>query len=271
MLSHFEVLVLIYTVYACTVYAYIRPLTVQIVLCQWVGAATCVYGLWTATWLATSTAERSSARWPSPTNRRACLLMWLPAGWRTALSGENFTLMHFCSHPESESETQMFLMFEMCQIVEYLGLKTSERDHLFQVQQTNHQVHNSQNHSFISHNASEYWLLFVSQSDVLVRRPPPLHGQQRGDGDGVVSAWPAAHEAPHVLLIPEQLCCRLMTSSLMFTAVRFLAGGAAPSFFCSCSFSSCREEDISAWCPWTLPDFWKHLQPSRLYHSRSQH
>lgn len=49
----------------------------------------------------------------------------------------------------------------------------------------------------------------VSQLDLLVRRPPPLHSQQRGHSDGVVSAGPAAHEAAHVLLVPEQLRCRL--------------------------------------------------------------
>lgn len=64
----------------------------------------------------------------------------------------------------------------------------------------------------------------VSQLDLLVRWPPPLHSQQRGHGDGVVSAGPAAHEAAHVLLIPEQLRCRL--TCLMFTTVQFSAGGA---------------------------------------------
>lgn len=64
----------------------------------------------------------------------------------------------------------------------------------------------------------------VCQPDVLVRWPPPLHGQQRGHGDGLVSAGPAAHEAAHVLLVPEQLRCRL-TMFLMCTALQLAAGG----------------------------------------------
>jgi len=50
------------------------------------------------------------------------------------------------------------------------------------------------------------------QPDVLVRRAPPVHGQQRGHGDGLVPAGPAAHEAAHVLLLPEQLRRRLRTT-----------------------------------------------------------
>ena len=62
----------------------------HMILClQWAGAATCVCGRWTETSLVTSTAERSSALWPSPTSRRACPSTSSPGGWRTAWSGEN--------------------------------------------------------------------------------------------------------------------------------------------------------------------------------------
>lgn len=55
-------------------------------------------------------------------------------------------------------------------------------------------------------------MILPPQPDVLLRRSPPLHGEQRGHGDGVVSAGPAADEAAHVLLLPEQLRGGLMAA-----------------------------------------------------------
>lgn len=74
------------------------------------------------------------------------------------------------------------------------------------------------------HFKSNSLLSCLLQPDVLVWWPPPLHGQQRGHGDGVVSTGPAAHEAAHVLLLPEQLCCR-MSVCVMFAPVHFSARG----------------------------------------------
>lgn len=51
--------------------------------------------------------------------------------------------------------------------------------------------------------------LILFQPHILVWRTPPVHGQQRGHRDRVVSTRPAAHEAAHVLLFSQQLRCRL--------------------------------------------------------------
>lgn len=53
-----------------------------------------------------------------------------------------------------------FLWLESVQVVEHLGFKASERDHLFQVKQTHHQVSEAlpPRYSLLLCVASECWL-----------------------------------------------------------------------------------------------------------------
>lgn len=70
-------------------------------------------------------------------------------------------------------KTLMFLHLKYFQVVEHVGFKTSERDHLFQVKQTSHQVsqqsyNKSYSFSYIMWSSDDNVLSCVPQPDVLM-------------------------------------------------------------------------------------------------------